>query len=191
MMRGNRAGLVSVTAAALMMIAIGSADAQGKSKASASAKADKAASASAKGSARSGEVVRTRDGDVIWRDGRVERDRRDGRVQRDRRDGRTPRTVYGNGTKVPPGLAKKPGQMPPGQYKKLYSTRQGAGVLGEVLGRRGYPVQGISTYGDAHAVYYRRPDGSIARATVTQRNDRLGFANIPTVVLQEVLARLY
>jgi hypothetical protein len=189
-MRANRAGLISVAAAA-MMIAFGSADAQGKSKANGSAKVDKAASASAKGSTRAGDVVRTRDGNVIWRDGRVEPDRRDGRVERDRRDGRTARTVYGNGTKVPPGLAKKPGQMPPGQYKKVYSTRQGAGVLEEILRRRGYAVQGISTYGDAHAVYYRRADGSIARALVSQRNDRLGFTNIPAVVLQEVVARLY
>jgi hypothetical protein len=26
--------------------------------------------------------------------------------------------------KVPPGLAKKPGQMPPGQYKKLHRNRK-------------------------------------------------------------------
>lgn len=26
--------------------------------------------------------------------------------------------VQGSGSRVPPGLAKKPGQMPPGQYKK-------------------------------------------------------------------------
>ena len=36
------------------------------------------------------------------------------------------------------GLAKKPGGMPPGQYKKLYNAGQGASVLSDVLGRHGY-----------------------------------------------------
>src|SRR3569833_2937147 len=31
-----------------------------------------------------------------------------------------------NDAGVPPGLAKKPGHMPPGQYKKRYTTLQGA-----------------------------------------------------------------
>ena len=37
-----------------------------------------------------------------------------------------------------PAWPKKPGGMPPGQYKKLYTTRQGASVLSDVLGRHGY-----------------------------------------------------
>src|SRR5689334_20442680 len=49
---------------------------------------------------------------------------------------------------VPPGLAKKPGQMPPGQYKKRYTTRQGADVLGGIFRRNGYTVQRVSPYGD-------------------------------------------
>jgi hypothetical protein len=176
-MRGNRAGLLSLTVAAFL-IAGASAEAQGKGQGKANA-GGKAKSEAARSSARGGDVTDQRRDGVIWRE------RRDGR------DVYGGRTVYGNGTKVPPGLAKKPGQMPPGQYKKRYSTQQGASVLGDILRGRGYPVQRISPYGDGQAVYYRRPDGTIARATVSQRSDRLGFSNVPSVVLREVLARLY
>jgi Ni/Co efflux regulator RcnB len=165
---------ISLTAAALM-VAIGSAGAQGKSQ-QAQAKDTQGkpatqASAAAKAKApRKGEVI----------DPRITR-------PRDRDDARV---VYGNGQKVPPGLAKKPGQMPPGQYKK-YSTRQGASVLGDIFGRRGYPVQRITTVGEAQHVYYRLPDGRVARAVVTQGPDRLRFAGVPQTILQQLLAQLY
>ena len=92
---------------------------------------------------------------------------------------------------VPPGLAKKPGGMPPGQYKKLYSTRQGATVLRDVLGRHGYPVVRSSDVGQSEYVYYRTPDGQLHRAVVTPGGDRLGFENVPSSLLTEVLSRLY
>jgi hypothetical protein len=101
------------------------------------------------------------------------------------------RTVYGNGTKVPPGLAKKPGQMPPGQYKKRYGTSQGASVLGDILRRRGYSVLRVAPSGDSRYVYYREGDGDIRRAIVSPGSDRLSFRNVPSLVLQDVLARLY
>src|SRR5205085_12589874 len=53
---------------------------------------------------------------------------------------------------VPPGLAKKPGHMPPGQYKKLYPT-QGVTVLRDVFGRHGYTVVRTSPYGQSQYVY--------------------------------------
>jgi hypothetical protein len=101
------------------------------------------------------------------------------------------RTVYGNGRKVPPGLAKKPGQMPPGQYKKRYGTTQGASVLGDILRRRGYSVLRVAPSGDSRYLYYRQGDGGIRRAIVSPGADRLSFRNVPSLVLQEVLARLY
>ena len=108
---------------------------------------------------------------------------RDGRVIRD--DG------YNDGVRVPPGLAKKPGQMPPGQYKKRYGTNEGADVLGGVLRRRGYPVLRIVPSGQSQYVYYRMRDGSQRRAIVSPGADRLRFQNVPTSLLQEVLAKLY
>jgi hypothetical protein len=127
---------------------------------------------------------RNRDGDRDW-----DRDRRDRDHDRDRDRDRDSR--YQNGKKVPPGLAKKPGQMPPGQYKKRYSTSQGADVLGGVLRRRGYPVTRIATANDSRYVYYRLSDGSVRRAIVSPGADRLGFSNLPNGLLQEVLAALY
>ena len=106
-------------------------------------------------------------------------------------DGRDQRDVYGNGRKVPPGLAKKPGQMPPGQYKKRYGTNDGASVLGDILNRRGYSVMRTVANGDSRYVYYRTRDGRLQRAIVTPGADRLGFSNVPSIVLREVLARLY
>ena len=41
----------------------------------------------------------------------------------------------GNVNRVPPGLAKKPGGLPPGQYKKRYATSDGVVVLRDVFGR--------------------------------------------------------
>lgn len=91
---------------------------------------------------------------------------------------------------VPPGLAKKPGQMPPGQYKKLYPA-QGANVLDEVLRRHGYVVNRIVPVGTSRYVYYRAPNGSWQRAIVTPGTTRLGFSNVPAALLQEVLNLLY
>ncbi len=109
------------------------------------------------------------------------------------RDGR--RDVYGNGygtgAKVPPGLAKKPGQMPPGQYKKRYGTSEGADVLGGILRRRGYSVLRVVPSGDSRYVYYRLRDGGERRAIVSPGTDRLRFSNLPSSLLQEVLAALY
>jgi hypothetical protein len=96
-----------------------------------------------------------------------------------------------SGRRIPPGLAKKPGGMPPGQYKKLYSANQGAGVLRDVLGRRGYPVVRSTDVGESEYVYYRNHDGSIRRAIVSPGTDRLRFSNVPSTLLSEVLSRLY
>ena len=82
---------------------------------------------------------------------------------------------YGNGRKVPPGLSRKPGQMPPGQYKKRYGSSQGADVLSGVLRRRGYPVLRVVPSGDSRYVYYRLRDGSERRAIVSPGGDRLRF----------------
>jgi hypothetical protein len=125
------------------------------------------------------------------RDERVD-DRRDN----DRRDVngvivQDPNVVYGNGRKIPPGLAKKPGQMPPGQYKKRYGTNEGASVLGDILRRRGYTVTRIVPQSQSQYVYYRLRDGSERRAIVMPGSDRLGFQNVPSTVLQQVLAALY
>jgi len=107
------------------------------------------------------------------------------------------RDIYGNGRWVPPGLAKKPGQMPPGQYKKLYGNRQrygayqGASVLSEILRGRGYPVLRVAPAGGAQYVYYRLHDGPQRRAIVSPGSDRLLFDNVPASILQAVLSRLY
>lgn len=132
----------------------------------------------------------------LRRDDRDDRDERDERGVRDRRlpggvivrDGRD---VYGNGTKVPPGLAKKPGQMPPGQYKKRYSTAQGSSVLRDILIGRGYNVVRTDNAGDRQYVFYRTPDGRLRRAVVSPGADRLEFSNVPSSLLREVLGRLY
>jgi hypothetical protein len=99
--------------------------------------------------------------------------------------------VPGNGRKVPPGLAKKPGQMPPGQYKKIYGTGDGASVLSDIFRRRGYTVTRLVPSGDSRYVYYRSPDGIIRRAIVSPGSERLSFTNVPAAILQEVLSRLY
>ena len=99
--------------------------------------------------------------------------------------------LYRNGANVPPGLAKKPGQMPPGQYKKRYGASEGADVLGGVLRRRGYSVLRVVPAGDSRYVYYRLNDGTQRRAIVSPGTDRLTFTNVPAALLQEVLARLY
>ena len=118
-----------------------------------------------------------------------DRHRDDRHVYQSRRDydTRYDRARHG----VPPGLAKKPGGMPPGQYKKLYSTHQGATVLGDVLGRRGYPVVRSTDAGDSEYVYYRDHDGRLRRAIVSPGTDRLRFSNVPSSLLSEVISRLY
>ncbi|HEV7992320.1 MAG TPA: hypothetical protein VGP25_10890 [Gemmatimonadaceae bacterium] len=93
--------------------------------------------------------------------------------------------------RVPPGLANKPGGMPPGQYKKLYGADQGAYVLRDVMGRRGYTVLRTEDAGSSHYVYYRLRDGSVRRAVVSPSGNRLQFGNVPSSLLSEVLARLY
>jgi hypothetical protein len=92
---------------------------------------------------------------------------------------------------IPPGLAKKPGGMPPGQYKKLYNAGQGASVLSDVLGRHGYRVVRTADAGDSRYVYYRDRAGSVHRAIVTPTSDRLRFTSVPRSLLDEVMARLY
>jgi hypothetical protein len=92
---------------------------------------------------------------------------------------------------VPPGLAKKPGQMPPGQFKKRYTTLQGANTLAGVLRRRGYAVQRVVPSGSSRIVYYRGQDGLVHRAIVSPGTNQLGFSNVPSSLLQEVLSALY
>lgn len=176
-MRSHTYRLFGATAAALLLVA-GTAGAQGKGH--------------GKGhDADHGNKGRGHDNaQVDQRDDRDGRDLPKGGVYqgRDNRDGRD---VYGNGRKVPPGLAKKPGQMPPGQYKKRYGTNDGASVLTDILNRRGYNVVRTQPYGDSRYVFYRTPDGRLQRAIVTPGTDRLGFSNVPTAIVREVLARLY
>lgn len=90
---------------------------------------------------------------------------------------------------TPPGLAKK-GGLPPGQAKKL-RTDDGLWALRDVLTRRGYTVTRLARYNDYRFVYYRTPDGIVRRAVVQPGAERLQFANVPGVVLREVIARLY
>ena len=96
-----------------------------------------------------------------------------------------------NRRSVPPGLAKKPGGMPPGQYKKLYDTGQGAHVLSDVLGRHGYHVVRTADAGDSRYVYFRDRSGNLHRAIVSPGSDRLHFSSVPSTLLQELYARLY
>jgi len=122
--------------------------------------------------------------------GRYDPDNRDRSGVIRRRDGDVI-IVPRNNAGVPPGLAKKPGHMPPGQYKKRYSTLQGANTLSDVLRRRGYTVQRVVPSGSSRVVYYRDQYGVVRRAIVSPGNDRLGFSNVPSSALQEILSRLY
>ena len=178
--------LTGLTAAVLVFAAAGTADAQGKGR--------------GKDKHQESDRVQAR-GDDRRRDDRVVYDRRgDYDPRRDRRGDYDPRYDRArNGTPpglakkggLPPGLAKKPGGMPPGQYKKQYSTEHGAGVLRDVLGRRGYPVVRMTDAGTSEHVYYRDHDGHVRRAIVSPGSDRLRFSNVPSSLLSEVLARLY
>jgi hypothetical protein len=105
--------------------------------------------------------------------------------------GTVTKVPHGTGTKVPPGLAKKPGQMPPGQYKKLYTPVQGVDVLRDVLGRNGYTYVRSAPYGEGRYVWYRAPNGTVQRAIVVPGAERLSFSNVPALVLQQVIAKLY
>src|SRR5262249_34004485 len=104
------------------------------------------------------------------------------------------RNMYRGNYRVPPGLAKKPGHMPPGQYKKMYrryGTYDGAYTLGQVMRQRGYTVTRIVPSGSSHLVYYRDNYGVMREAIVQPGADRLMFSNVPSSLLQLVLARLY
>ena len=154
-----------LTLAAAFALTAGVAEAQGKGQ-------DKG---KAKGAEKSKDVRDDRVGGVVVRDGRD----RDGRV------------VYGSGKKTPPGLAKKPGGMPPGQYKKRYSTTEGSSVLRDILLGRGYRVIRTENAGANQYVFDRMPDGSIRRAVVSPGDDQLHFGNLPQAIAREVLLRLY
>ena len=107
---------------------------------------------------------------------------RDIRIDNDNRD---------NGRRVPPGLAKK-GGLPPGQAKKMYRATDGVDALRDVFGRHGYTVVRTQPYGTRQYVYYRQGStGLVQRAVIYPGTDRLTFQNVPQVLLQEVLARLY
>ena len=122
----------------------------------------------------------------------IERARRgDDRIYRDRDRDEDNDRGWKHGKKVPPGLAKKPGQMPPGQYKKRYGTNQGASVLGDILRRDGYSVLRTVPRDGSQYVYYRTRDGAERRAIVTDGRDRLSFSNVPQSVLEQVLSALY
>lgn len=163
--------LAGLAAAALLAASAGTAQAQGKGH----GKEQKHAQADARGDDRHrGDSDRRRDDRHVY-DSRGDYDMRYDRGRRG----------------VPPGLAKKPGGMPPGQYKKLYSTHQGASVLSDVLGTRGYPVVRSTDAGESEYVYYRDHDGRIRRAIVSPGTDRLRFSNVPSSLLSEVISRLY
>jgi len=82
--------------------------------------------------------------------------------------------------------------MPPGQYRKhYYTTDQGANRLGDILRRRGYAVQRMAPYGNSRLVYYRGNDGIVRRAVVNPGANQLGFSNVPSSLLQEVMSSLY
>jgi hypothetical protein len=108
------------------------------------------------------------------------------------RDYRDYRYVRG----IPPGLAKKPGYMPPGQYKKRYRAYYGADVLSDIMRRRHYRVVRIVPAGEARYVYYQPyygPNyyGDEQWVLVRPGTDRLYFDNAPASILQAVLAQLY
>ena len=167
--------LAGVAAAALLVASAGTAQAQGKGH----GKEQKSAQAAR--------------GDDRHRDDRRVDDQRRGDDRRvyDSRGDYDPRYDRArNG--VPPGLAKKPGGMPPGQYKKLYTADQGAYVLSDVLGHRGYTIVRRADAGTSEYVYYRDRDGRLRRAIVSPGDDRrLHFSNVPSSLLTEVLSRLY
>ena len=170
--------IMGVAAASLAFIAV-SAGAQGKSQ-------DKGNKG--KGHDK-GKVERI---DVRDRDHDRDRDRirNDVRIRDNDRDHDRNRDVFVDGRRIPPGLAKKPGGMPPGQYKKRYGTTQGVTVLSDILGQRGYTVIRTVPAGESRYVYYRASDGTVRRAIVSPGREQLTFTNVPADLLREVLARL-
>lgn len=191
----NIAGAV----AASLVLFSASADAQGKSKDKGERKENAKGQITVQRTA-DGDWDRNRDGVRNDRDHKNKGDKnrnsagvRDDRVHRDNGDWDRNRDGVRDGTvrKVPPGLAKKPGQMPPGQYKKRYGTAQGASVLGEILGQRGYTAIRTEPFGTSQYVYYRTSDGVTQRAIVGPGTDRLTFTNVPADLVRLVLARLY
>ena len=174
----NHLGRVLALSAVAMLVVTSAANAQGKSQEK-SAKSNKPAK----------QVAKMKHVDDLHDDDR----RSDRAVMRDGNrdlDGRH-RDGYGNGVKTPPGLAKKPGGLPPGQYKKRYGTNDGADILGGVLRRRGYSVLRVVPAGDSRYVFYRLRDGREQRAIVSPGSDRLRFINVPASLLQEVLTAMY
>ena len=134
-----------------------------------------------------GKVERSENDD---RDRDRDRDRHDIRVRDDNRDHDRNREVFVDGRRIPPGLAKKPGGMPPGQFKKRFGTTQGVSVLSKILGQRGYTVVRTVPAGESRYVYYRASDGSVRRAIVSPGREQLTFTNVPADLLREVWARL-
>jgi hypothetical protein len=49
----------------------------------------------------------------------------------------------------------------------------------------------VTPYDDSRYVYYRTRDGALHRAIVSQGPDRLRFSNVPSSLLEQVLAALY
>ena len=178
--------LAGAAVAALLVASAGTAQAQGKGH----GKGHGGAQAEARGDDRHRDD-RQRDDRHVY-DQRDDRHVYDSHGDYDPRYDRADRSVPPGLAKkggLPPGLAKKPGGMPPGQYKKLYNTHQGASVLSDVLGRRGYPVVRSTDAGDSEYVYYRDRDGRIRRAIVSPGSDRLRFSNVPSSLLSEVISR--
>ena len=190
-MRTHRIGIVTLSAAMLALTSA-SAMAQGKS-----GKHERA-------------VREVRDDRRELREDRRELrdDRRDLDRDRDRLRDRDEDGRWENGRRVPPGLAKKPGQMPPGQYKKIYganrndprydprydarnNTEQGGMVLSRILRQNGYSVLRDGSQDQSRYVDYRLRDGSVRRAFVSRGAERLSFSNVPQGVLQQVLSKLY
>ncbi len=106
--------------------------------------------------------------------------------------GRDRQVVVSNGEvgRVPPGLAKKSGGLPPGQFKKRYTPVEGAGYLRDAFVRHGYTVVRTTPYGSSQYVYYRAPNGTLQRAIVRPGTSQLGFTNVPSLIANEVLSRL-
>lgn len=91
----------------------------------------------------------------------------------------------------PPGLAKKPGGMPPGQAKKVYNTADGADALSTLLRERGYTVTRVvpGTH-DTRYVYYRLHKGREQRAVIRPGTARPAFTNVPSSLMRELMTRL-
>ena len=105
-----------------------------------------------------------------------------------RRGGDAHASARANGT--PPGLAKKPGGMPPGQYKKRYRPDDGVLILRDVFSREGIRVIRVERSGDLRYVIYRTKTGTTARATVRPGEDRPVITGAPRTVTARVMERM-